>query len=738
MSVISIAVRVAFTLLKTNPLNIVVLETMGFLELFCSSYSNIILQGPSFLSNCSNTHSSTTTASSTNVGLSGSTTNKATSTTISPDKGRMEIDSKPPSVLNNTQTNSTKNPLSTANNILPSATNTNTNTDDNHTLILNHHSNMKIHHDEIILLLSQMSLFIQSAAVTTSCRDASVITYLVHLMLSVTVMSSNYHSVRDLSNRNITQTPASHPMRGFYSNSVNRPSKLPHTRNTSFTIFNRCQNCEAEEAVYECLHEMCTKDTRLMCRECDRVFHKSTLKRTHFRLRIVDCMVLDALQTLKSQIDVNTMIMSVIRQHEEIMNAKLATPSNGLSTIPSPLGKTDGDNNCNINTNISSDNVNSNMKSLFQVSTFIDSVLCLLTSTLRGLIDDRYIRCQSVSSTLIDPLMICLRLITTAAPSYCSNDNDNTGISAQTAMSSPIKVDVSMNTSLHSTSTPTTNTSTSIATSPILRTNSQDTTTIENDTTVTSQFPMRFDIDLARLCDTRHDIELTSQSAEFLIGKFDSPPDMKKKSPRRCCLSLFLQLIARCIIHEDGVSNDTPRMSMKKQLVHAASSTIQSFRKLGGEALFIHLLLSDSKSLHVQLTMSDKHFILWILRECIVSGLKNNDETAATEILRWLLWPLNAPIADETNSNEIKDIVPISYGPRFLSSVSLAYTKKKIPTDFKNRPVDKSTNITIDYEETDLSTGRPPIPSSNANINSNANLPATTQALHKYSLFPLP
>ena len=425
------------------------------------------------------------------------------------------------------------------------------------------------------------------------------------------------------------------------------------------------------------------------------------------------------------------------------------------------------------------DDMNMNTPPIFHISSFIDSVLCLLTSTLRGLIDDRYIRCQSVSSTLIDPLMICLRLITTTAPSYYCHDKENTLISNQTNIPtySPIKIQKSMNmnSSIHTSSTSTTNpsfisNSTTSTTStnqfissqdPTKMTSSSSTTAAvvvgENDaTTITSQFPMRFDIDLARLCDTRHDIESTSQGAEFLIGKFDSTPDVKQSSPRRCCLSLFLQLIARCIIHEDVVSNDTPRMSMKKHLISSSTSTIQRFRKLGGEAMLIHLLLSHNKSTHVQLTMSDKHFILWILRECVVSGLKNNDEAAATEILRWMLWPLNSPLSEElnlydnnsnNNNTTTKDIVPTTYGPRFLSSVSLAYNKKKMSSDLKsggnNRPMttmEKSTtHIAIDCDDTDTSNIRPPTPSFNINMNTNiTSATATTvPTLHKYSIFPI-
>jgi hypothetical protein len=50
----------------------------------------------------------------------------------------------------------------------------------------------------------------------------------------------------------------------------------------------RCHNCEVEAACLECLHDGCICDRFFrLCHECDKVFHKSALKRSHIRLPVV-------------------------------------------------------------------------------------------------------------------------------------------------------------------------------------------------------------------------------------------------------------------------------------------------------------------------------------------------------------------------------------------------------------------------------------------------------------------
>ena len=60
----------------------------------------------------------------------------------------------------------------------------------------------------------------------------------------------------------------------------------------------KCHNCESECSAFECLHERfgsrycvlfylsscCSDGVYQLCRECDRVFHKSSNKRNHIRL----------------------------------------------------------------------------------------------------------------------------------------------------------------------------------------------------------------------------------------------------------------------------------------------------------------------------------------------------------------------------------------------------------------------------------------------------------------------
>lgn len=50
----------------------------------------------------------------------------------------------------------------------------------------------------------------------------------------------------------------------------------------------RCANCETEASVFECTDGSCICDEMFhLCVECDKVFHKSVLKRSHIRIPIV-------------------------------------------------------------------------------------------------------------------------------------------------------------------------------------------------------------------------------------------------------------------------------------------------------------------------------------------------------------------------------------------------------------------------------------------------------------------
>jgi hypothetical protein len=58
----------------------------------------------------------------------------------------------------------------------------------------------------------------------------------------------------------------------------------------------RCANCETEAAVFECTDGSCICDEMFhLCVECDKVFHKSVLKRSHIRIPIMTEVSSDAL-----------------------------------------------------------------------------------------------------------------------------------------------------------------------------------------------------------------------------------------------------------------------------------------------------------------------------------------------------------------------------------------------------------------------------------------------------------
>lgn len=65
-------------------------------------------------------------------------------------------------------------------------------------------------------------------------------------------------------------------------------SSSPNTT-TKTTTAQRCANCETEAAVFECTDGSCIRDEMFaLCVECDKVFHKSVLKRSHIRIPVME------------------------------------------------------------------------------------------------------------------------------------------------------------------------------------------------------------------------------------------------------------------------------------------------------------------------------------------------------------------------------------------------------------------------------------------------------------------
>jgi hypothetical protein len=62
------------------------------------------------------------------------------------------------------------------------------------------------------------------------------------------------------------------------------------------SLLPRCANCETEVAAFECTDRGCICDDMFyLCVECDKVFHKSVLKRNHIRLPVIELVSAGAL-----------------------------------------------------------------------------------------------------------------------------------------------------------------------------------------------------------------------------------------------------------------------------------------------------------------------------------------------------------------------------------------------------------------------------------------------------------
>jgi hypothetical protein len=106
---------------------------------------------------------------------------------------------------------------------------------------------------DLLAIAADIVLVLQTVAVATSLRDSSMLAVLTAIATAAS------QPVSDVSDGNTTQQAVM-----------------------------RCHNCEVEAACLECLHDGCIGDKFFrLCHECDKVFHKSALKRSHIRLPIV-------------------------------------------------------------------------------------------------------------------------------------------------------------------------------------------------------------------------------------------------------------------------------------------------------------------------------------------------------------------------------------------------------------------------------------------------------------------
>jgi hypothetical protein len=138
--------------------------------------------------------------------------------------------------------------------------------------------------------------------------------------------------------------------------SAKKRSVLPEVYNFS----TKCQNCENSVAHFECSHQSCiTEGCFCLCASCDTVLHKAIVRRSHFRFPInVGGSLRPAMQLIDPQLH------SVVRT---ALVSGCCDPSSGFGPI------------------------------------------CILLSAIRGILDDRRSKEQSIPGTLLEPVLIAQR-----------------------------------------------------------------------------------------------------------------------------------------------------------------------------------------------------------------------------------------------------------------------------------------------------------------------------------------
>ena len=328
---------------------------------------------------------------------------------------------------------------------------------------------------------------------------------------------------------------------------------LMRNKNTLPVFYNfspYCQNCENNPAHYECIHPACVMESCFcLCSNCDAVFHKAIMRRSHYRMPI----------------NTGGGLVSLFPFMDSKLNDIIRS---GLSSSRLPREP---------------------------IQPLVS--LCILLGALRGLLDDRRAREQYIPSELLEPLLMAQRSTITCSITLCK------------------LCDIS---------------------------------SLKNKELVTY---------LSRLVEHRDDSVVSAGSSIAM----EEPPEISRTQLLRVSSMLFQQTVARFFVFDtvenvewteapspfDPVNMQLPKRKIDQQCTRRELSfRLQTFLKTGGDAMIAFLVTESSG--RVSLTASDRHVLIWILREIIVTGLFSEPEAVAAP-LSWLMWLLSCP-ADNQNS----------------------------------------------------------------------------------------
>eukprot|EP01038_Epipyxis_sp_PR26KG_P004498 gene4498-6355_t len=495
--------------------------------------------------------------------------------------------------------------------------------------LLHHLDNINQRNDEysstslnVLFIASDICLVLQVIAVISAKRDYSVSGMISYFLSEVLT------SLTILNEAKVTPVESSTPISVSLSDPDIRKSDddfyvINHLATCPIPHYSQsCTNCETELAIFECLNDGCISDNCFqLCKECDTVFHKSVVKRSHIRIPLLD--------------NVGAQSRTPFNLDDFARKSSLALGSSNsffslsgcrrlvLGLINSRYLKTL--NEITLRNKRSEDDKYHLRNYRLQFMYLQENCFCILLAGLRGILDDLKARALPLPVELYPNLILSVRMIGTITQS-------NTPKASQFIADLLDKGDESISFNGEY--------------------NQQSTT--GNDK---QQPPEQTHFSLRRITTTL----LFHSFARFVV--IDQPAK-----------SIFFDTNNFLFSHhndDDSLTNSANLISPQQQL-HFLNSIKESnnhpavlsrFKKrfidlllvTGIDGLLVHLLVDSSKN--IGMTFIDKQFILWLLRELVVTSISLCHDIGTTRLLEWLKWllmsdiQLNAKSSNQSSNN---------------------------------------------------------------------------------------
>ena len=387
-----------------------------------------------------------------------------------------------------------------------------------------------------------------------------------------------------------------------------------------------------------CLNDSCFR----LCNECDKVFHKSAAKKSHIRIPITHGDRRCTATSIEGVLREGGCLRAVVCTATSKLNDVCARPLRRWSTGRKAAARSSSSSSSDATACTA-------MESLLpSVSDYKECVSCILLAGIRGLLDDGKVRRGSMLTSIIAGCSSLSLAQCMHASSVMQVRQLDTPYEVYPLLLRIMRTVVSCRAS---TATP--------ADALLVAWDHH-----HHPTTLSDRLGLSSLVDNGR--DGRmmgggsgpHNSSSSSRSSiDSNLHLYAQPPEVHGSSPRRILLCLLTQCISRFLVHEPDLSSG-PRLPLpaststyqdaeldlselyalqgghvgarpgsSRQLDQLMQGTcIALLLLLGIDAVFAHLCTSASSSCYVQVTSVDRQFIIWLLRETIVTARRSAAE----------------------------------------------------------------------------------------------------------------